>query len=473
MASNGTTDMESIAIEENSPLIKNNNNTPTNNNNNNNGNIGNNILEKNKVSFHGTFLNLLKSSLGAGLLGFPFGFRKAGWLGGIISCLILSCITGFGMHCLIITRQNISSVVKKSKKYSQREYLEFIDIAFLASGTWARRAAWWGVVVGQLGVCVSYAIFITNNLHSSVFPAETFSRVVVVLFIFPILLVLSFVKTLKNLLPVAAAGLGLLFIGIIFIFSFGLSKSNRPAFPQKLPSLDANGLVIMCGISTFAMESITQIPSLQANMKQPKYFPTVLNLTIGTMLILYALFGLFGSLMFGKKTESVITRNIPHTVTAGIGSRIALVLYILCTYPFQMYPLAQTIDRTILGWMAPSSSSEKKKDDDDDDPMRMNASSTNQTLSTMQYYSIRIVLVTTTVIVAIFAKDFGSFISLIGWSCTGTLGLVLPGYMMIKFNNGNDLSRFLYIACWLLFVSGIIMTISGTIGSILEIIHGE
>ena len=61
MASNGTTDMESIAIEENSPLIKNNNNTPTNNNNN-NGNIGNNILEKNKVSFHGTFLNLLKSS---------------------------------------------------------------------------------------------------------------------------------------------------------------------------------------------------------------------------------------------------------------------------------------------------------------------------------------------------------------------------------------------------------------------------
>ena len=88
MASNGTTDMESIAIEENSPLIKNNNNTPTNNNNN-NGNIGNNILEKNKVSFHGTFLNLLKSSLGAGLLGFPFGFRKAGWLGGIISCLIL------------------------------------------------------------------------------------------------------------------------------------------------------------------------------------------------------------------------------------------------------------------------------------------------------------------------------------------------------------------------------------------------
>ena len=85
-----------------------------------------------------------------------------------------------------------------------------------------------------------------------------------------------------------------------------------------------------------------------------------------------------------------------------------------------------------------SSRSKKKKDDD---PMRMNASSTNQTLSTMQYYSIRIVLVTTTVIVAIFAKDFGSFISLIGWSCTGTLGLVLPGYMMIKFNNGNDLSR--------------------------------
>tara|TARA_A100001015_G_scaffold159475_1_gene177196 strand:+ start:2415 stop:2744 length:330 start_codon:yes stop_codon:yes gene_type:complete len=50
---------------------------------------------------------------------------------------------------------------------------------------------------------------------------------------------------------------------------------------------------------------------------------------------------------------------------------------------------------------------------------------------------------------------------------------IIDKSLTIKFNNGNDLSRFLYIACWLLFVSGIIMTISGTIGSILEIIHGE
>ena len=232
------------------------------------------------------FLNLLKSSLGAGLLGFPFGFRKAGWLGGIISCLVLSCITGFGMHCLILTRQNIAPVVKKSPKYSQREYLEFIDIAYLASGTWARRAAWWGVVIGQLGVCTSYAIFIANNLHSSIFP-KNISRSVVVLCTYPLLLALSFIKTLKKLLPVAVLGLILLLAGIVLIFAYGFSKQNKPRFPNKLPMIDASGLIIMCGISTFAMESITQIPSLHANMKRPKRFPVLLNLTIASMLFLY------------------------------------------------------------------------------------------------------------------------------------------------------------------------------------------
>ena len=55
--------------------------------------------------------------------------------------------------------------------------------------------------------------------------------------------------------------------------------------------------------------------------------------------------------MFGSKTESVITRNIPAKLALGIWSRAVLVLYILCTYPFQMYPLAQTIDRTVAGWL--------------------------------------------------------------------------------------------------------------------------
>ena len=163
--------------------------------------------------------------------------------------------------------------------------------------------------------------------------------------------------------------------------------------------------------------------------------------------------------MFGSRTESVITRNIPAKLTVGIWSRVVLVLYILCTYPFLMYPLAQTIDRTIAAWI-PQAKSELKH-------------GTEVSVSNCQYYTIRLVLVTLTVSIAVLARDFGSFISLIGWSCTGTLGLILPGYMMIKFNGGKDLSSVMYFASWALFIVGTIMSIGGTIGSVLEIIHGE
>ena len=163
------------------------------------------------------------------------------------------------MHCLILTRQNIFPVVKKLSKYSQREYLEFIDIAFLASGTWARRAAWWGVVIGQLGVCTSYAIFIANNLHSSIFP-KNISRNVVVLSMYPLLLALSFIKTLKKLLPVAALGLILLVVGIVLIFAYGFSKQNKPPFPNTLPMIDVSGIIIMCGISTLPWRASHKYP---------------------------------------------------------------------------------------------------------------------------------------------------------------------------------------------------------------------
>ena len=93
-------DLETVSLEENVPLIE--GGDVGRGNGGKQAVVGNNILESNKVSFGGTFLNLLKSSLGAGLLGFPFGFRKAGWLGGIISCLVLSCITGFG-YCNLDT----------------------------------------------------------------------------------------------------------------------------------------------------------------------------------------------------------------------------------------------------------------------------------------------------------------------------------------------------------------------------------
>ena len=277
------------------------------------------------VSFPEAVLNTLKCSLGAGILGFPYAFRKSGWLGGLIACFTVSLATGFGMHMCIQVGLEMRAVAAKHKEYSKRKYLEYTDIAQLAGGVWARRSAWWAIVVGQLGVCIAYVIFITNNLTGSLYSVSV-PRWVIVLSVYPFVLSLSFVKNLKSLLWAAMMGLVLLFVGIIFVLNYGF---NNPTFPNDVPPLEMGGMIVTVGIATFAMESITVIPALMASMREPEHFPSVLNIAIVSVLVLYALFGIFGALSFGVSTKSVITKDIPVNSVNGTGSRIALVLYIL------------------------------------------------------------------------------------------------------------------------------------------------
>lgn len=351
-----------------------------------------------KVHFGGAFINTLKCSLGAGILGFPYAIRKAGWLGGIVGCTIVSLSTGFGMQIVHRVGQEVTPEARTLEKYRKQEYLEFVDIARLASGKWAARAAWWAVVVGQIGVCITYVIFVTNNLQSSVF-APSFPRWGIVLCEFPVLLLLSFIGSLKKLLPLAMVGLVLLFIGIVFILNYGV---RNPGFPREVPVVDANGIVVAVGIAIFAMESVTNVPALVGSMKKPEHFPAVLNVVIVTMLVLYVAFGMVGAMAFGSGTQSVITRDIPIGTLSGVGSRVALVFYILATYPFQMFPLAQTLDRSF-------GVDSKDGDSNTNSKMHVNAEKVEnleiQKPKAASYYLIRLALVFGTTIIAIWISD--------------------------------------------------------------------
>ena len=112
-----------------------------------------------------------------------------------------------------------------------------------------------------------------------------------------------------------------------------------------------------------------------------------------------------------------------------------------------MFPLAQTIDRSISG------------------------GSNGSKPSNRAFYSVRVLLVTVTTASGIFLRDFGTFMALIGYPCLGVLGLVLPGYMACK---NLTLSPVMEGFCWYgLYLGGIIFSVVGTIASILELIAGE
>lgn len=54
------------------------------------------------------------------------------------------------------------------------------------------------------------------------------------------------------------------------------------------------------------------------NMKKPQHFlgcPSVLNITMTIVVVLYAVMGVFGYLAYGEKAEASITLNLPKEET--------------------------------------------------------------------------------------------------------------------------------------------------------------
>lgn len=64
----------------------------------------------------------------------------------------------------------------------------------------------------------------------------------------------------------------------------------------------------------FAMEGIGVVMPVENTMAKPQQFlgcPGVLNIAMGTVVLLYAIIGFFGYLTYGNETAGSVTFNLP------------------------------------------------------------------------------------------------------------------------------------------------------------------
>jgi len=439
------------------------------------------------VGLTGTAINTIKCSVGAGILTFPYAFQLAGWLGGIIA---FACITMPVLYCLqrigAVRTMLLEDKIKQAKMtglradpsitedeikrlaLESRDYLEYTDLAELSVGKHLRTTVAAFVLAGQIGCCAAYVIFMANNMHNigAVVPGLSFlPRVAYIGALFPLLVLLSFVRTLKGLTPIAVLGTLLLLAGIAVVAVHGFQAAAIENRPIVLPPMIGENIVVCIGIMLFAMESVNNIPALQASMAQPSKFPMVLNTSVAGLFLLYLAVGIGGAALFGSTVNSVITKNMGSAVLGHV-ARGLFVAMLLLTFPFAMFPAATILER----WFKPVDVNGNT--DVETHHTRAN-SSTCYALMT-NFYVVRILLCLIVVGIAIGFDDFGTFLSLIGYPCMGTLGLVIPPMMCLsldmKSKNGR-LSPFDRTLCWTIMCLGAIVCIVGTVYTVAEVLN--
>lgn len=255
------------------------------------------------------------------------------------------------------------------------------------------------------GTCSVYTVIIAENFKAVIemYTPEVDVRLYIAALVVPLVL-LGFVPNLKYLAPVSMIANGFMGVGLgITIYYLCINLKPIQTLEMAGP---IDGIPPFLCIVIFAMEAIGVVMPLENNMKTPKNFlglGGVLNQGMAGVTMIYILLGFLGYMAFGEGTKDVITLNLPADEILAQVVKILIALAVFCTYGLQWFVCLEII------WDALKEHFQKK--------------------ALLAEYIVRVILVVTSVVVAVAVPTIGPFISLIGALCFSILGIILPCFI--------------------------------------------
>ncbi|KAJ7542689.1 hypothetical protein O6H91_09G006800 [Diphasiastrum complanatum] len=386
-----------------------------------------------------TFGNVIISVLGAGILGLPFAFKVSGWAVTSAAITFCGCVSYYSMMLLIKCRIRLAN-------QEQYQISALGDFGHYTYGSIGREVVDITQMISQIGCCVSYLLFIGQNL-SSIFIGRTQSCVFIFCLL-PFQVFLAWVRSLAALAPFSIFADVCNVLAMAIVFKDDIDGSLR--FDKVKPYTNLSGTFFGVGVALYCFEGMAMTLSLEASMKKPHKFGKVLGLAFGLIGLLYISFGFAGYLAYGEQTHDIITLNLPNEWTT-VAVKISLCIALFFTFPVMMHPVYDIFERKLgmTDWYQKSVSKSPK-------------------LRELLSRSLRGLVVLIIGFVAVLVPGFGVFISLVGSTVCALLALVLPAIFHIHIFK-DDLGLLEKLVDMFLIVCGIAFAIYGTYDSFVDI----
>ena len=167
-----------------------------------------------------TFIHLLKGYIGAGMLSLPWAVSQLGVLGGILGIWSMSWWTSYNCYTVVSIKGYMEKTTQSTSNNDENNSETSSNITYPDVGEWAYGTTFQTyitacIIVQQLAVCTVYVSFVGENiqavLHYLDIPA---SHVEIMSMALPLILLLSWIPSLKLLAPVMAVGTVLLLVSL-------------------------------------------------------------------------------------------------------------------------------------------------------------------------------------------------------------------------------------------------------------------
>lgn len=291
-----------------------------------------------------SFANLLKSSLGSGILAMPAAFKNAGTIVGIFGTIILGYICTHCVYLLVKTSQDVSRVAK----VPSLGYAETVEAVFATGPQTLRKFSRasrifidWAMAFTILGACAVYVILLVESVQQIVdyFYADNGinETMYCLMFLVPIL-IFTQIENLKYLAPFS--GFANILLVLTFLICLYYICNEFPDLDSRPTSVNIGNLPLFIGTVIFAMEGIGVVLPVENTMAKPQHFlgcPGVLNLTMSVVVLLYMIMGFLGYVKYGDQAMGSITLNLDTGEIPALIAKIFIILAIFFTYTLQFY----------------------------------------------------------------------------------------------------------------------------------------
>jgi amino acid permease len=308
-----------------------------------------------KASLASSIINLVKSAVGAGILGVPYVFGQMGLALGAGALVLTAIIQTFALHLLALAAlqahnkgQDASFPSLSQIAFGGRKHANAVTSVSVILVAWMAAVAYM-IIIGDLVPEVAEYLEIENRS----FKSRGFWITGIG---FAIELPLSFLPNVDSLKFSSMIGtIGIMYVVItICLLAGGIVAVPPAAHPATMwpppPSAytSRTGIVESLPIFIVAFGCAKNVPAVALELKENtvRRVDAVLISTIAICTVFYMVVGVCGSLALGASVQGNALKSFPNEpgTTGGLVSlfgRVAVVVNVMGTVPLCMHPLKE------------------------------------------------------------------------------------------------------------------------------------
>lgn len=311
-------------------------------------------VEPEVAPFMTSFINLLKTIIGSGILGLPIAIQNFGLIPGVTLMLLAAGTATFGLHILNVAAMQLGRKASFSGicslTYPKAAFAFELAIAAKCTGTSIAYLSAMGDMAQKLGrkfLNLAEDQDVPEGFINACITNKAFWVVALVACISPI----CFMKRMDSLKYTSYAGMGVVvYLVILTIANFFSSPessfSNIPFMPTfSLSIFRSYGTLI------FAYTCHQNILPIQneARNNTPRGMMNVIGTAMFISTFLYMTVALFGAASSPKVADNILN-NFPDTLYYNIARGLYIFL-LLFSYPLQVFPCRNSIEKMTLFYL--------------------------------------------------------------------------------------------------------------------------